>query len=113
MIFVVGVLGGIYMGKSLTRGFVISFVLGRNVRLNFYRKKSASSLQPLYSHGITPYTAPGFVGWETEMDRFDELLCKQIYESDPNFRYCTNAKCHTGQIIVDGGTNPTLAWKSY
>jgi len=43
------------------------------------------------------------------MDRFDELLCKQMYESDPNFRYCTNAKCHTGQIIVDGGKYPTLA----
>src|SRR5271155_547616 len=104
MTFVVGVLSSIYMGKLWMRGSVISFVLVRNVGVNYCLKKSSMSLQTPLSHGISP-THP-LVGSEAEIDRFDELLCKQMYESDPNFRYCTDAKCHTGQIIVDGGIFP-------
>lgn len=38
--------------------------------------------------------------------RYDELLCRKAYEEDPNFRWCTNRTCSTGQIIDDGGNPP-------
>lgn len=40
-------------------------------------------------------------------NRYDELLCRKVYEEDPNFRWCTNRTCSTGQIIEGGRNIPT------
>jgi hypothetical protein len=39
-----------------------------------------------------------------ELTRYDELLCRRAFESDPNFRWCTNRICEAGQIVANGGT---------
>lgn len=40
------------------------------------------------------------------ISRYDELLCKRAYESDPLFRWCVNTSCKAGQIVTNGGTIP-------
>ena len=38
--------------------------------------------------------------------RFDQLLCRKAFESDPLFRWCANQNCSAGQIVANGGTTP-------
>lgn len=40
---------------------------------------------------------------EMLINRYDELITRKAYEDDPNFRWCTNFACSTGQIVENGG----------
>lgn len=52
---------------------------------------------------VSRYFPSTFSGSRVVTDRYDELVCREVYEGDPNFRWCTNRFCSTGQIVENGG----------
>jgi hypothetical protein len=37
------------------------------------------------------------------------LLCRRAFETEPNFRWCTNRVCEAGQIVSNGGKYPPIS----